>query len=410
MSQFDFFRELKQKVENGNTDIFEFYRQAWPKIVTLPLNELDEIIAFGEKYKQAGNLQLAYHLFTVAMIDVFKGKYNSSLDNCKLAITLFEIENNQEGLLATFCMQGIAYRSIGQLDLAQQNIQSAISLIDKTQNSKLFNYFKSVTCYQAGELCQQFGDYNSSVEYYIQGQEFTGENIELNGRICSAIGTCYMKLNDFDNAFNYFTKALTTIQNSESPNALMESKIYGDLGDYYFVKKEMPKALEYHLQSLEIRKSNNLQNPICTSYLALSKIYLNLKDYEKSLSFANQALDLAIALKVQMKQYEAHELLAYSFECTGNIAEAYAHFKKFHQIKDEVLNQEVIKKIENLNNKHKIESSEKEKEIFRLKNIELKGALNEIHDSFTYASRIQRALIPNDKYIQSSLEKLKGKN
>jgi hypothetical protein len=51
---------------------------------------------------------------------------------------------------------------------------------------------------------------------------------------------------------------------------------------------------------------------------------------------------------------------------------------------------------------------QQEKEIFRLRNVELKSLLDEIQDSFRYASRIQTSLLPTDVYIEKTLKRLKG--
>jgi serine phosphatase RsbU (regulator of sigma subunit) len=62
----------------------------------------------------------------------------------------------------------------------------------------------------------------------------------------------------------------------------------------------------------------------------------------------------------------------------------------------------VIRKMEQMKNQFKVESAEQEKEIFRLKNVELKAAMDEITESFRYAKRIQTAILPPDHLIQKA--------
>jgi hypothetical protein len=60
-----------------------------------------------------------------------------------------------------------------------------------------------------------------------------------------------------------------------------------------------------------------------------------------------------------------------------------------------------------------MESMENEKEIFRLRNVELKAAFDEIEikqkeilDSIRYAERIQKALLTSNGYIEKTLRRL----
>ena len=62
----------------------------------------------------------------------------------------------------------------------------------------------------------------------------------------------------------------------------------------------------------------------------------------------------------------------------GDYEAAFNHLDKFHLIKSEVIGEEATNVLKELETKHATEKSEKEKEIHRLKNVELKKAHREI--------------------------------
>ena len=202
----------------------------------------------------------------------------------------------------------------------------------------------------------------------------------------------------------YFQKALHSIEGGE--NFILESKIYSDISAFYLKNNELEKALENQLFSLKIREENNLLSPSITSYVLLAEIFLQKGDLKKSIEYAQKAIELSMKLNTKIKLFEAHAVISKAYEIQGNIALAFDHFKKYHEYKDQVHSEESMRKIEQLNARHMIETTEKEKEIFRLRNVELKSALDEIHDSFTYARRIQNSLLPSDRYLFNTLNRL----
>jgi hypothetical protein len=139
----------------------------------------------------------------------------------------------------------------------------------------------------------------------------------------------------------------------------------------------------------------------------MAELHLKTNEPKFAIEYSLKAIALAEKLNTPIKLLDAHLLISKAHELTNQIDKAYEHLKIYNKHKDEVHNQEVIRKLEQMSTQHKIDSSEKEKEIFRIKNVELKLALDEIHDSFKYASRIQNSLITSEKYIHNALQRLK---
>jgi tetratricopeptide (TPR) repeat protein len=133
-----------------------------------------------------------------------------------------------------------------------------------------------------------------------------------------------------------------------------------------------------------------------------------LGNLEEAIRLGNLAVEQSTKLKTIIKLYEAHQALSKVYEKAGNPEKAFEHFKLYHKYKEEVHNSETVRKIEQLQNYHKVEIMSQEKEIFRLRNVELKFLLDEITDSFRYASRIQTSLLPTEIYIEKTIKRLKG--
>jgi tetratricopeptide (TPR) repeat protein len=248
-------------------------------------------------------------------------------------------------------------------------------------------------------------NYEAAREYYEKGMSFVGENPETEGRLLSGLGTLLMHTDEWEKAIDHFNRGLISSRNAG--NQLLESKILADIGNYYFKRKDYDLALDFQNKSLEIRKNKNYINASITNYIQLAEIYLMLGKLDEALRLGALAFEISAKLKVMIKLYESHEVLAKAYEQAGDMTKAYEHFKQFHKCKEEVHNQEAIKKIEQMQTHHKVEMMQQEKEIFRLKNVELKFLLDEITDSFHYARRIQTSLLPTEIYIEKTLRRLK---
>jgi len=114
-------------------------------------------------------------------------------------------------------------------------------------------------------------------------------------------------------------------------------------------------------------------------------------------------------LRLSKLLYEAYKQL-------NDIPKALLYFEEFYNIKTQLMGDEASNNIKRLQTNFEKEKSEKEAEIERLKNVELKKAYEiieqknkDIHDSIHYASRIQRSLLPTEIFIERILSELKTK-
>jgi len=140
--------------------------------------------------------------------------------------------------------------------------------------------------------------------------------------------------------------------------------------------------------------------------LGMGRILSRMNQGVEAMDFFKGSRKLAELLEAKPLLIEAHQALADYFEKNGDFEKALIHYKKYRRIHEEVLNDETRNRLKNQQIAFAIEKSEREKEIFQLRNVELKSAYDEIHiknaaitESIDYASRIQAAMLPHDKSL-----------
>ncbi len=380
-----------------------FYHAWGRRMVTLNNAERLDILDYSAASKGHSDLNAAGHSFAEGMIAIYSSEFPKALDCLLFANDMFTKLNQKGGLMATAIMLCTCYRSVGQLDKAHDRIQQALQIMPQVEDTEeeIYGHFKAIAYYQAAEVNAELKNYESALDFFQYGLALTDGNIVHKGRLLSGIAVVYMNMNQWDEAKNYFEQALGTLEGQN--NIVLESKILTDIGMYYFRTKEYDRSFEYQEKSLKMRIASNMISPAITNYIRMAELCFASGKTDDALRYGETAVEQAAKIKLNIKLYEAHLILAEIYESVGNIGEAYEHLKKHHQYKDEVHSQEVMRKVEQIKGQHKVESAQHEKEIFRLRNVELKSALNEITESFRYAKRIQTAILPPDGLIKQVL-------
>jgi tetratricopeptide (TPR) repeat protein len=192
------------------------------------------------------------------------------------------------------------------------------------------------------------------------------------------------------------------------------SRAVNDWGLLEKTNKNYNKAIELLKESIEVRKDINHLQGLITSYTELGEVYLEIKEYPLALEQLQQGLELALLVKTLQKQMRIYKLLYDTYKELKNTDLALENFEKYYEIRSKLLSDEASNNIKKIQTKFEKEKSEKEAEIERLKNVELKTAYGEIEeknknitDSIRYAKRIQISLLPTEIYIEKNIERLK---
>jgi serine phosphatase RsbU (regulator of sigma subunit) len=305
----------------------------------------------------------------------------------------------------------------------------------------------AVTLAFIGYIFESFGDYETGLEYAQKALEKIRKIRFKEGEaeVQSVIGLIYSRLPDYDRALIAYNESLQIREKIRDRNAVASS--FNRIGRIYALKKEYDKALENYQKSLQIREELKLYSALPWSYLGIASTYEEMDDlenakkyYQKNLAEgfgdidkrcrvqsmagmgrillrmkqaeeAHRLLDDSMVLAKELKAkpliYEIHFALADYYESSGNPAKALKHYKIYHELREEVNNDETRNRLKNQQIAFAVEKTEKEKEIFQLRNVELKAAYDEIHQinleittSINYASRIQSALLPQKETLK----------
>ncbi|MCH7680895.1 tetratricopeptide repeat protein [candidate division KSB1 bacterium] len=272
---------------------------------------------------------------------------------------------------------GMIYWSLGNFELALDHLHKSEKLFKEIKNKERLPW----TFTTLGGVYQNLGDTNKALTYHNKSLKLfrSNENKLGEARALSGLGTVYENEKKFERAVERNQAALKIFL--EIKNELGESRVYNDLGSIHQLQGNFDEALKFHQASLRIRQKLGQKHAEITSLLNLGKLYIQIRDSEKALGFLQKALVYAKQSDAKPKLYQVHKALSEAHEQQGDLASALKHLKSFEKMKDKVLGDETKIKLKNMEIHFEVEKSQKEAEIHRLKNIELKQALDNLRET-----------------------------
>jgi serine phosphatase RsbU (regulator of sigma subunit) len=186
------------------------------------------------------------------------------------------------------------------------------------------------------------------------------------------------------------------------------SRSLNDLGIIEKEKKNYDAAIDRFTESLRLREEiNHVQGSIST-LTELGETYFMLNGYATSLGFFKDALKLSTEAGSKQKDMRLYNLIYKACKQLGDTTGALQAFESYFQLRSDLLSDETANKIKNMQTRFETEKAEKETEIERLRNVELKRAFliieeknKDIRDSINYARRIQQAILAEETEIRT---------
>jgi len=307
----------------------------------------DALESFSKSLEIARSIDDSLHIAkmysNIGVINDVIGKYSVAIDNYQQSLKIYDYLNNKEGKESVLNNIGIVYEEMDMPDKALDYYFQALNLKKERGDQKSIAGTYNNIAIIFGSV---FKNSDSAYYYYDQAMKIyqkTGDEKDV-GMIYSNLGLIHLRKGEIKKAKDYFEKTLKIFKKTEDPKNIASALYY--LGLAYQGEADYNKALNYYLQAEKISEQHNikkLQSQICNDMARL---------YEENHDFKN-------ALKC---------------------------FKKYDEIRDQLLNLEKIKKIHQLETNFELEKREHEIEMLKKQ-----SELNEL--KLTWTKTVSIALI-----------------
>ncbi|HNP18450.1 MAG TPA: tetratricopeptide repeat protein [Fulvivirga sp.] len=243
----------------------------------------------------------------ISNVNIYKGKFDLSLDYLLKARDIYLNYPNNRGILTM-------YNSLGLIYFYQENYESALN-----------NFFEAMG------LVDKFYSVNSK------------KADRTRGRILNNIGIAYDNLNSFDEALEYFTRASTYSKKADDLQTL--PSIYSNMGIIYLKTDRYELAESIFKEAYEIRLAENDIYGLCRACFHLGSVYNAKGQYEQAEDNFRKGIDYCKQVNSTASMAALMNEYAQTKANLGDFESAYKFEVEFKTLSDSLFKMETQEKI-----------------------------------------------------------------
>jgi serine phosphatase RsbU (regulator of sigma subunit) len=407
------FREQLDAISDNKEKIRAVHSLVWPNREPFP-NTLvlsDGAHFIDEAFELAKAIDDKWGIATGHVNKGFIGLYVTqdikTFENFQLGLSIFQEINDSKGYARTLSVMAYSLWMMGRYDEALDHALQCLKYVETQDELEPIGWSN----YALGVFHYDLKDYATSEFYYRKALDIFKKDTNLIlpcARCTSGLGSVMIALERYDEALEYILFSLEEYRKVE--NGMGEGRALNDIGVIYRIQENFLEAEKYLKESLELRDKANYYQGIVTTCFELGNLYFKISKNHIALQYLFRAAEVAEKTNAKPKLFQIHEMIGEVYKQTNELAKALEHKEKFFQIKTEIMGEQTTNKLKHMQTQFATEKSEKEAEIHRLKNVELRQAYliieeknKNIVDSINYAKRIQQAILPSDAEIKKVL-------
>ncbi len=376
-----------------NLGVLHYYMAEFQEALRYYLQGLELANQLGDQRK------IASCETNIGMTYVSISEYENALVYYKLALQREESLGNAIGIASILGNMGVVYSNLGKYTKAIEFYTKAMNLDEQLGITKnRAKYFGNM-----GVVYGSVSDFPKALECYQNALRIEEEQENISGviRQLGNIATINKDLGDYDQALKYNEQALELLRDFHNPD--QEMHIAKNLGEIYRAKGDVSNALHYVSLQMDLAKKIGIKSEVASAYGNLGLLNVMLKEYQRAYHHFLEAITISEELGIQAEEagwksalgdlfgnpafeyydtkkseellkeallvhkqlgqkreeYRSHLSLSHLYESLDRISEAFRHFKVFHELEKEVMNEQAKKQAVELELIRKIEQIER---------------------------------------------------
>jgi tetratricopeptide (TPR) repeat protein len=302
---------------------------------------------------------LAGALTTKGLLSEDADEFSDALNSYLEALDVYTDLKSEKDIARLRSLTGSVYKTLGNYDKAVENCLAGLriyeSLKDKDGIAQIYRIMGSIYKYK--------GDYEKSLFYYFSGLRLNEELGNLSGtaNAYNNIGIVYVMMNDIEKALSYYHRSLDInlaqgIGNEAAIN-------YGNIGVAYLNLGQLDSALYYISKRHSMAIQLNDKKGTAISLEAFGDYYLKTGQYDRALDCYMQALQQSRHLGILETTKNTLLSLSDVYEGIGDYKTAKSYYKSYVNLRDSLLNQETLKRIEQIEIEYQFDKERQQHQI-----------------------------------------------
>lgn len=357
---------------------------AWQMVIS-------DVEAAGKLIAQAKSMsaELGYKkgsdecLLLDARYDGEMDRYFDALQKASAAYQAYISIGDIDGQIRANRVLGYLYSRHGKYIKALEHLFIALKLIRENDSHVLEGpyHIQVFLLNNIAFIYAETGRDSEALSFFYQAFELAKKNNgSMIATILTNIAEMHLNIGDTRMALRYNKMALTEIKRQKLGFHDLHN-CYNSFGLIYQKMGMADKALDSFSQSLDqAQKGDSKYNQI-VSRVAIARLHLNTGNPQEAAEVIAPALALADEIKANVLLKDICLVIAQASEQTGDLSGALQHYRRHMDLNCEIATKEVEQRLSDYTAEFKAEQAQKDAEIYRLKNIELKQKSLELEES-----------------------------
>ncbi|MCB8944312.1 MAG: tetratricopeptide repeat protein [Ardenticatenaceae bacterium] len=305
--------------------------------------------------------------------------YNQSLALVMEALALLgETQASPTDAFDLYLLAAAAYLRLGDmpesLAYCYKAEDIAVNIADKTRQADVYRTI--------GNSYLMIENYPQAVAYYTQARKVLQVIGDIEGEVTILNNLCHCchHSGELEDALVYGQLGLELYKQIETAGGQIR-RVYGynlnNVGVAYLKSGRFDEAAPFFAEALKVFEQDIDLYGAIYSWRGLGQINLHNKQYAVALTQLNQALTLAQQSNIVAELKTTHHVLAEAYKEMVEPEKALEHFEQFYLFEKMMFNDEIERKIRNLEAAHRIQQAQKEAEIYQLRTVALQNEVDE---------------------------------
>lgn len=325
--------------------------------------------AYGSSYSPG----LAESWYQLGRFYLMQARYDEALEYLGQARQLYELldEGDNYALILNFI--GTTYAHLGDYAEAMQNLLKGLAEARRIRSLTL----EATSLNDLGYSLNQTGDYNQALLNLNQGLALFKELGDTEGQAMTmeSLAQTYLGLKQYDAALQSGLESVNLCRQLGARQR--EATHLTTVGRIYVAQGQADSARQTLMSALDLAHQFGYRSEEQLARQYLGSLYLQQGQRADAGRMLEQALALAEEINARRNQYECHELLATLCRQERDFEQALSHYEQFHIMKESVFNEQNEMRLHSLEIQHKLDTTQKEAEIYQLRTVKLEREIDE---------------------------------
>ena len=288
-----------------------------------------------------------------------KANYEEARNWAILAEQLSKKNNIQKGLARSYLIMGAIYSNIDNYDRSSEYYFKSLKIFQNLNDRK----FEGIVLNNIGNIFSDQKKYDKAAEYFSEAYNIATEVKDSVGVIIGLTNyaSVLSNLEEYEKAKNMMEKAISISKNDElnpwfGANVLNLAIVNQQLKNY-------DTALILFNTALDIFNRLEDESYVARCYYYVANYYYETEDYQKSISYATNALGKGRRYGFKKVVLDAANLLRKNYINLNMTTEAYKYSLIRYNVKDSLYMEENITKLSNIELQYDFDKKQQEKRI-----------------------------------------------